>query len=266
MSELSDLAPDLLRLHLEVAVWLTIQEIMRGQRALILPRDDLAESIARNGDAIIYRAPGRTAQAVTAVAEGLAMLAFCPGGAKFMGLRFEVPPEQARRVMEAHGYLEKTENEVASPAGEAESHPQEAKSILELAQGGECCPAEKANQDGEEVEKQIMTKIRLKMIDPSGAEPRILRDDTLEMAPEFAQMFIEQVEARLRDLPKDLVERVRIIKTISDDHGMSVFEAEVVYLPSRTPARLLLPPPPPVTPQRTFEELYRWEPPDIVEV
>jgi hypothetical protein len=95
----------LLRIHLEMCVPLLIAEILQGQRRLIMPRPDLAEHIAANGDAIIYRIPGRTAAAINALVEGLATLAFAKGGVQFFGLRFEVPPEKARAVLENNGYL-----------------------------------------------------------------------------------------------------------------------------------------------------------------
>ena len=85
-------------MHLESTVPLVINEYLTGQRQLVMPRGDLAEYLAYNGDAIIYRTPKRTAQAVSALTEALASLAFCPGGVKFLGLHFEVSPEQVATV------------------------------------------------------------------------------------------------------------------------------------------------------------------------
>lgn len=88
----------LLELHLSTFVPLLIEEILRERRVLILPRPDLADIIAGQGDAILYRVPGKTARAVGALTEALATLAFAPGGVDFMSLHFEVPPDEARRL------------------------------------------------------------------------------------------------------------------------------------------------------------------------
>ncbi len=93
----------LLRLHLEMCVPLLIREFVSGQRPLTFPRPDLAEIIAAAGDAILYRVPGQTAGAVSALAEALATLAFCPGGVRFMELHFEAPPDQVRAALAANG-------------------------------------------------------------------------------------------------------------------------------------------------------------------
>lgn len=95
----------LLRCHLAALVPLVIQEVLLGQRGLVLPRPDLAKTIAVSGDAILYRIPGQTARAVSALVEALATLAFCPGGVSFLDLHFEVPPQQALAVLEAQGLL-----------------------------------------------------------------------------------------------------------------------------------------------------------------
>jgi hypothetical protein len=93
----------LLRTHLELCVPLVIHEFVVGQRPLSFSRPDLAETIAAEGDAILYRTPGRTARAVSALVEAVAILAFCPGGVDFMGLHFEVPPEHVRATLAANG-------------------------------------------------------------------------------------------------------------------------------------------------------------------
>jgi hypothetical protein len=95
----------LLRCHLSAFVPLVIQEYVLGQRALRFPRPDLAQVIAAQGDAILYRSPGRTAQAVFALVEALATMAFVPGGVDFLGLHFEVPPRQALAVLEEQQLL-----------------------------------------------------------------------------------------------------------------------------------------------------------------
>jgi hypothetical protein len=95
----------LLRCHLSAFVPLVIHEYLLGQRVLRFPRHDLAQVIAAQGDAILYRSPGRTAQAVSALVEALATMAFVPGGVDFLGLHFEVPPRQALAVLEEQELL-----------------------------------------------------------------------------------------------------------------------------------------------------------------
>lgn len=91
---------ELLRCHLSTFVPLMIQEFLLRQRVLVMPRHDLAQVIAAHGDALLYRIPGQTARAVSALVEGLATMAFCPGGVTFMGLHFEVPPKEAIALLE----------------------------------------------------------------------------------------------------------------------------------------------------------------------
>jgi len=52
---------------------------------------EAAQVVAEKGDIILFRSkkPGATAAAFAALAEGLACLAFCPGGVTFLGLKFE---------------------------------------------------------------------------------------------------------------------------------------------------------------------------------
>ncbi len=89
----------LLKLHLEAFVPVMIEEFLAGQRVLTMPRPDLATYLATNGDAIIYRSPGRTAKAVNALVEALATMAFCPGGVRFMGLHFEVSSDRIQACL-----------------------------------------------------------------------------------------------------------------------------------------------------------------------
>lgn len=44
------------------------------------------------GEAILYRVPGKTADGFNALAEGIARLAFMPGGVTAFGLRFRYEP------------------------------------------------------------------------------------------------------------------------------------------------------------------------------
>lgn len=104
----------LLRCHLSAFVPLAIQEYLLGQRSLVLPRHDLAQVIAAHGDAILYRVPGQTARAVSALVEAVAILAFCPGGVTLaaLDLHFEVPPRQAMTLLEEQGLLQSTASPV----------------------------------------------------------------------------------------------------------------------------------------------------------
>jgi hypothetical protein len=81
----------LLKLHLETFVPLLIHEFSSGQCCLSFERPDLVDIIAAQGDAILYRVPGKTARAVGALVEAVATLAFCPGGVTLFGTHFEAP-------------------------------------------------------------------------------------------------------------------------------------------------------------------------------
>ena len=87
-----DTTLELLRTHLSACVPLVIHEFLSGRRELVMPRPDLALTIAENGDHILYRG-SCTAETVNALAEALATLAFCPGGVSCFDLHFEVPFE-----------------------------------------------------------------------------------------------------------------------------------------------------------------------------
>lgn len=84
----------LLRSTLEVAVPLWIEQLRpltwheRADRAELC-----GQYVAEHGDVIMYRGArqGDTAAAFNRLAEGLACLAFVPGGVKFMGMHWEVP-------------------------------------------------------------------------------------------------------------------------------------------------------------------------------
>jgi hypothetical protein len=84
----------LLKTHLEAMVPLAIQvindnggitdeHINRARR--------IAWEIAEHGDIILYKSDkkGESARVVNELVEGLAVLSFCPGGVRFMGLHFE---------------------------------------------------------------------------------------------------------------------------------------------------------------------------------
>ncbi|GAB4458672.1 MAG: hypothetical protein Kow0031_39010 [Anaerolineae bacterium] len=88
---MSSTTETLLKLQLETFVPLLIHEFSTGQRRLRFDRPDLVEIIAAQGDAILYRSPGKTARAVAALTEAVATMAFCPGGVTAFGLHFEAP-------------------------------------------------------------------------------------------------------------------------------------------------------------------------------
>ena len=92
----NDATLELLRTHLSAFVPLMIHEFLSGMRELIMPRPDLALVIAEHGDHILYRGE-YAAQAVNALVEAIATLAFCPGGVSCFGLHFEVPLEFQRQ-------------------------------------------------------------------------------------------------------------------------------------------------------------------------
>ena len=83
---------ELLKISLSAAVPLWILKLKRMPWAQVIEqRERSAQMIAEHGDNILYRAKkkGETAAAFNALAEALAMLAFCPGGVTFAGLHFE---------------------------------------------------------------------------------------------------------------------------------------------------------------------------------
>jgi hypothetical protein len=79
----------LLREALSVAVPFWIMEIKAAGGPDLSKTHDLSHLIAEHGDAILYRVPGKTAAAFNALAEGVALLSFAPGGVSVFGLHFE---------------------------------------------------------------------------------------------------------------------------------------------------------------------------------
>ena len=82
----------LMLMTLEVAIPIWVNSLKH------LPWSYLAEQagkcagiVAEKGDILQYRSSvkGETAKAFNALAEGLAILSFCPGGVKFMGRHWE---------------------------------------------------------------------------------------------------------------------------------------------------------------------------------
>jgi len=82
----------LLKISLEAAVPLHIDLLRTRPRHEIEERArEAAQIIAEKGDIILYRSrkKGETAAAFNRLAEGIACLAFAPGGVTIFGLHFE---------------------------------------------------------------------------------------------------------------------------------------------------------------------------------
>jgi hypothetical protein len=67
--------------------------------------------LASEGDALLYHSKkkGQTARVFYALCRGLAIMAFCPGGVKFMGLHFEEKTGQDLEALFARLQLEDVE-------------------------------------------------------------------------------------------------------------------------------------------------------------
>lgn len=84
----------LMRTHVDAMVPLAIQEIARGggitDEHINLARS-LSWDLAECGDILIYRSDKKdeTAKMMNKLVEGLAILAFLPGGVTFLGVHFE---------------------------------------------------------------------------------------------------------------------------------------------------------------------------------
>ena len=77
---------------LEVAVPMHIMELVTREPAeLVAIARQCADVVAAHGDDILFRSKrkGATAEAFNALARGLAVLAYSPGGVDFAGLHFE---------------------------------------------------------------------------------------------------------------------------------------------------------------------------------
>ena len=94
----------ILKISLEAAVPLWIAEIERAGG----PSDedyqtcrDFAGTLAEKGDRILYRSKvkGETAQLFNALARSIAVMAFCPGGIRLFGMRWEARPRGPSRYL-----------------------------------------------------------------------------------------------------------------------------------------------------------------------
>ena len=87
----------LIQTHLTAIVPLLIHEIKsRGgpdERDYARARD-YGLYLATHGDAIMFREKGKTGEAMSKLTEGLAVLAFCPGGVSVFGLTFDASASQ----------------------------------------------------------------------------------------------------------------------------------------------------------------------------
>src|SRR5579864_112435 len=84
-----------MRLHLEASVPFAIHDLTKiggpSEEHFARARNILAWDIAGGGDALLYREKLKSAQMMSKLIEGLAIMAFQPGGVTFLGLHFEVP-------------------------------------------------------------------------------------------------------------------------------------------------------------------------------
>jgi len=118
-----------LQLCLSGAVPLIIQEYALGHRILNMDRPDLTEQIAAHGDSLMYLSKGATAKTFNALAEAVAIMAFCPDGVTFLGQCFEATPEQVEAAWawaDAYrqaGAEEETEEETTTSTGPTPAIP-----------------------------------------------------------------------------------------------------------------------------------------------
>lgn len=92
---------DLLRITLSAAVPLWVLRLRERPFAELLRRaPELGQVVAEKGDVVQFKGKkkGETAAAFNALAEGLAILSFMPGGVTFMEEHYENEhPENAKR-------------------------------------------------------------------------------------------------------------------------------------------------------------------------
>ena len=86
------LVSDHMRMALGAAVPLWVFKLRQQPWKVLSKRaHECAHIVAEKGDILQYRGkkPGETAAAFNALAEGLAILSFCPGGVTFLGEHWE---------------------------------------------------------------------------------------------------------------------------------------------------------------------------------
>lgn len=82
----------LIQTHLATAVPLLIIELLSQGGPTDFDYARVREHgryIAEHGDAIMFHQKGISAEAMTKLTEGVAVLAFCPGGVSLFGLKFD---------------------------------------------------------------------------------------------------------------------------------------------------------------------------------
>jgi hypothetical protein len=83
----------LLHLHVETFVPFRIHDyVLQGgpsEQDYARVRDEYPHELGSHGDAILYREKGMTARMVNVLLDGIAVLAFVPGGVTVFGCHFE---------------------------------------------------------------------------------------------------------------------------------------------------------------------------------
>ncbi len=86
----------LLRLHTETFVPLAIEEYRLSggpsEHDFARIRNVYPTEVGSHGDALLYREKGQTARMMNILVDGLAVLAFCPGGVTAFDRHFEALP------------------------------------------------------------------------------------------------------------------------------------------------------------------------------
>jgi len=82
----------LIQTHLDATVPSLIRELLEGGGPTDYHYQRLREhgcDLAEHGDAILFAQPGKTSEAMNRLVEGIAILAFCPGGIRVFGCEFD---------------------------------------------------------------------------------------------------------------------------------------------------------------------------------
>ena len=84
----------LLQLHVETWVPFRIHDyVQQGgpqERDFARVRNEYPHELGAHGDALLYREKKTTARIMSMLIDGIAVLAFCPGGITTLGCHFEV--------------------------------------------------------------------------------------------------------------------------------------------------------------------------------